>query len=200
MKDLIGQRFGKLVVIKKDNDSTTRHPKWLCQCDCGQIKSIHASALVGGLTRSCGCLRRETMDSKTRLYQIWKQIRQRALKHTSKSEHYFDRGIVMCDEWANNFKSFKEWSLANGYNDNLSIDRIDNSKGYSPNNCRWTTAKVQANNRSNNTYITINGETMSLSSWCDKLGVNRKTASSYRRYHNISYEDAIRYYIKKLNV
>ena len=200
MKDLTGQRFGKLIVINKDSNSTIRHPKWLCQCDCGQIKSIRASALVGGLTRSCGCLRRETMDSKTRLYQIWKQIRQRALKHTSKSEHYFDRGITMCDEWANNFKSFKEWSLANGYNDNLSIDRIDNNKGYSPDNCRWATAKVQANNRSNNTYITINGETMSLSRWCDRLGVNRNTVSSYRRYHNLSYEDTIRYYIKKLNV
>ena len=163
-----------------------------------RLNPIRASALVGGLTRSCGCLRRETMDSKTRLYQIWKQIRHWALKHTSKSEQYFDRGIVMCDEWANNFKSFKEWSLANGYNDNLSIDRIDNSNGYSPDNCRWTTAKVQANNRSNNTYITINGETMSLSSWCDRLGVNRNTVSSYRRYHNISYEDTIRYWHKKI--
>ena len=106
----------------------------------------------------------------------------------------------MCDEWANDFKIFKEWSLANGYDDSLSIDRIDNDKGYSPDNCRWTTAKVQANNRRNNVYITINGETLSLSLWCDKLGINRKSASAYRRQHGISYEETIRHYINKLNV
>ena len=200
MKDLTGQRFGKLVVVKHDDSSTTRHPKWICQCDCGNTKSIHAPALISGLTRSCGCLRRETLDSKTRLHHIWKQMRHRALKHTSKSEYHFDRGITMCDEWANDFKTFKEWSLANGYDDSLSIDRIDNDKGYSPYNCRWTTAKVQANNRRNNVYITINNETLSLSLWCDKLGINRKSASAYRRQHGISYEETIKHYINKLNV
>ena len=200
MKDLIGQRFGKLVVVKHDDSSTTRHPKWICQCDCGNTKSIHASALISGLTRSCGCLRRETMDSKTRLHRIWRLMRHRALKHTSKSEYHFDRGITMCDEWANDFKTFKEWSLANGYDDSLSIDRIDNNNGYSPDNCRWTTAKVQANNRRNNVYITINGETLSLSLWCDKLGINRKSVSAYRRQHGISYEETISHYINKLSV
>jgi hypothetical protein len=200
MKDLTGQRFGKLVVVKHDDSSTTRHPKWICQCDCGSTKSIHASALTGWLTNSCGCLRRETMDSKTRLHHIWKQMRHRALKHTSKSEYHFDRGITMCDEWANDFKTFKEWSLANGYDDSLSSDRIDNDKGYSPDNCRWTTAKIQANNRRNNVYITINNETLSLSLWCDKLGINRKSASAYRRQHGISYEETIKHYINKLNV
>jgi hypothetical protein len=140
------------------------------------------------------------MDSKTRLHRIWKQMRHRAVKHTSKSKYHFDRGVTMCDEWANDFKIFKEWSLANGYNDSLSIDRIDNNKGYSPDNCRWTTAKVQANNRRNNVYITINGETLSLSLWCDKLGINRKSVSAYRRQHGISYEETIRHYINKLSV
>ena len=125
MKDLTGQRFGKLVVVKYDDSSTTRHPKWICQCDCGNIKSIHASALTGGLTNSCGCLRRETMDSKTRLHHIWKQMRHRALKHTSKSEYHFDRGITMCDEWANDFKTFKECSIAISSSEYHTLDERD---------------------------------------------------------------------------
>ena len=88
---------------------------------------------------------------------------------------YGGRGIAVCDEWLNDFQAFYEWSMNNGYKDNLTIDRIDNNKGYSPNNCRWVTRKTQVQNRRNNVYITYDGKTQTLSQWADELGVRYNT-------------------------
>ena len=85
--------------------------------------------------------------------------------------YYFDRGISICEDWKNDFLAFKEWSERNGYADNLTIDRIDNAKGYSPDNCRWTTTKQQSRNRRNNILITYDGETKTLVEWCEQLNL-----------------------------
>ena len=86
--------------------------------------------------------------------------------------NYGERGITVCDEWVNDYAAFREWSNANGYADDLTIDRIDNDKGYSPDNCRWTTMKVQSNNTRVNHRVTYQGETHTLSEWGDILGIS----------------------------
>lgn len=159
LKDLTGQRFGRLVVIKREsNYNKNRSARWLCVCDCGNQTIVRSGSLFNGGTKSCGCLRsdnfrelgyaRKKEHRDSRQYNIWRSMRQRC--HNPKNSRYRDyggRGITVCDEWLNNFEAFYEWSIANGYREDLSIDRIDNDKGYSPDNCRWTTMKEQRNNR-----------------------------------------------------
>ena len=114
-----------------------------------------------------------------RLYRIWIKMRGRC-NNPSYHEygHYGGRGIKVCDEWNNDFMSFYTWSLANGYYDELTIDRIDNNGNYEPNNCRWTTQKVQCNNFSRNHCLTYDGQTHTLQEWSEILGVNQSTLST----------------------
>lgn len=112
--------------------------------------------------------------SKTRLYNIWKLMKQRCYncKYTQFKD-YGGRGIIVCEEWNESFLSFHSWAMENGYEDNLSIDRIDGNKNYEPNNCRWTTKTMQQNNTRRNKYIEYNGEKHSVSQWAKILGVSR---------------------------
>lgn len=111
-----------------------------------------------------------------RLYQCWSDIKQRCYNENNKAFHnYGARGIIMCDEWLDNFEKFKQWSLENGYNDNLTIDRINTNGNYEPSNCRWTTRKTQANNRRNNHLITIDNETHTLEEWISIKDFNKNT-------------------------
>lgn len=113
------------------------------------------------------------MGCSTRLLDTYTNMKQRCYNKNAKSfTDYGGRGIKVCDEWFNDFQAFKEWALSNGYNDTLTIDRIDNNKGYSPNNCRWVDRKTQNRNRKNVKYYTINGDTHCLSEWCEILGLN----------------------------
>lgn len=104
---------------------------------------------------------------------------------------YGARGITVCDEWKNDRTAFYKWAFENGYKENLSIDRIDVNKGYSPDNCRWATVKSQANNRTTNKLITINGETHTMAEWGDIKGISRGTI--WNRLHNLGWseEDAV---------
>lgn len=105
------------------------------------------------------------------LYIRWKGMKERCYNTNHNSYHnYGARGILMCDEWRDSFESFLNWSISNGYASELTLDRIDNNKGYSPENCRWTDMKVQSNNTRKNVCITFNGETKTLSQWAEQLG------------------------------
>jgi hypothetical protein len=150
-----GQKFGRLTVISNQGfiDGFIRYE---CKCDCGNTKVIPKNRLLTGNTKSCGCLRRDVTGqmrkthnmSKTRLNRIWRAMKYRC-NSPNGSDHaiYHDRGIRVCDEWKNDFMSFYTWSMNNGYREDLSIDRIDNDKGYSPNNCRWATIQEQRHNQ-----------------------------------------------------
>lgn len=114
--------------------------------------------------------------SHHRLYHIWFDMKRRCYQKQNKRwEKYGGRGIKVCPEWVNNFQAFFDWSMANGYADNLTIDRIDMDGDYSPDNCRWADEIQQANNRSNNHYITYHGETKTMMEWSRELVVSYTT-------------------------
>ena len=159
-QDLTGKRYGKLIVLKRDTDyispSGNRSPQWLCLCDCGNQKNVAGASLKRGITQSCGCLHKETWQkiitkhgqSGTRLHRIWRGMRVRCYDENHHSyAHYGLKGITICEEWKDNFQTFYEWAIANGYNDGLSIDRIDSNGNYEPSNCRWATYSEQNKNR-----------------------------------------------------
>lgn len=177
--DLTGEKFGRLLVQERAENSREGRAQWLCKCDCGKLKVISGKSLREGKTKSCGCLHIETITthgmSRTRLSQIWRDMKQRCQNVNNASyESYGGRGIAVCDEWQE-FVPFYNWAVANGYNDTLTIDRIDNDKGYSPDNCRWATQKEQANNRHSNNLITFMGETLTLTQWSEKTGMGCQT-------------------------
>lgn len=154
-----GRRFGRLVVLyaeEKTADSVGRY-RYVCRCDCGSLTApIDGGHLRSGGVKSCGCLQRENLiqthikaghpysgehgQSKTRLYKIWVGMKYRCYSRKHKEHHrYGGRGIGVCDAWLNDFTEFFRWAVSHGYRPDLCLDRIDNEKGYSPDNCQWLT-------------------------------------------------------------
>lgn len=178
--DLKGQRFGRLTVISLYDKKNGKN-RWLCKCDCGGICYPTTSNLRGGTSTSCGCYSREVAAKKAtkhgdryiRLYQEWQRMKDRTNgKHSTK---YTVKNIKVCPEWLHDYQVFKEWALSHGYSDELSLDRIDNSKGYSPDNCRWANRVTQNRNKDDNVLLTYKGETHTISEWAEILDVRYST-------------------------
>ena len=199
--DLTGKRFGKLVVVGLD-DKGTRKTYWVCQCDCGNIKSVRSDSLQCGAIKSCGCLKKEQdkinltanhshKQSGTRIYYIWQGIKNRCGNpNDARYMRYGGRGIKVCEEWKNSFETFWEWALNSGYKDNLTIDRINNDGDYCPDNCRWADAATQCNNRESNVKIKIGNTTKTLLEWCKIFDVDYSTVHArYERNGFISIND-----------
>ena len=188
--NLIGQKFNRLLVIgdaeRYISPSGHRMKQWLCRCDCGKEIAVTTNHLRSGHTKSCGCYAKEVSIqnglkkkhglTKTRIHRIWTQMKTRCFN--PKDEHYKDyggRGITICDEWLNNLQAFHDWAIANGYSDELTIDRIDVNGNYEPSNCRWITTKEQNFNKRNTVFVTYKGETKTLAEWSSETGINYQT-------------------------
>jgi hypothetical protein len=157
--DLTGQKFGRLTVIEhvKFIDGK-RFSGWLCKCDCGNTTYQKSFQLRNNLVKSCGCYAKERThnvhiaethgDSKSRLYITWRNMRVRCFYPKDKRySEYGGRGITVCDEWKNSFEAFRDWAIANGYSDDLTIDRINVNGNYCPENCRFITRAENNKNR-----------------------------------------------------
>lgn len=157
IKKLYGQRFGRLTAIEPVGYAASKRIKWLCRCDCGNETEVASDKLISGHTRSCGCIISDLLTARNkasikprneRLYRIYYGMMSRCFNVKCDAyRRYGARGITVCPEWKGHFYDFEKWALSHGYDNSLTIDRIDNDGNYEPDNCRWTTMKVQSNNR-----------------------------------------------------
>lgn len=177
--NVANQRFGRLVAIRKVGKDKYKQNLWLCRCDCGKECITNTNRLSQGKTRSCGCLKAEGNNIRhgmcyTRLNSIYRKMKARCLNpNNPRYSDYGGRNIQICSEWIgkDGFKNFAEWAYKNGYSDALTIDRIDNNKGYSPDNCRWADAKTQNRNTRRNHLLMIDGVTKTMAEWSEISGV-----------------------------
>lgn len=197
-KELTGNKYGSLTVIKLVLDEPGKKKKWLCRCDCGNETITTGSNLVGGRTKHCVSCGRKVVGeihkthgmTKTRLYYVWHSMKNRCENPKFKSYNdYGGRGITLCKEWHDS-KAFFEWAMNNGYKEGLELDRIDNAKGYCPENCRFITRTENANNKRNNKIIEFQGTTKTLAEWARFYGVHYKNLSRLL-LKGYSMEDAI---------
>ena len=178
---LIGQRVGRLVVVSLHQKGTKNvGPKFLCKCDCGNEKVIPSTSLHSGDAKSCGCLNMETLlarsithgMSKTPIYRTWFGIKSRCTNVKNDDyEYYGGRGITICDRWLKSFENF--FADMGERPEGTEIDRIDNNKGYSPENCRWVTHKQNCRNFRQNRIIEHLGRSMTLVEWSEETGINQ---------------------------
>ena len=192
IEDLTGQKFGRLTVLgKSDKKKYDNRTVWHCQCECGNYKDAISTSLKCGDVKSCGCLQKETRKehalnlkkikhgmADSRLYRIYNNMVSRCYRKSINGyENYGGRGIRVCDEWLgeNGFVNFMDWALANGYSDELTIDRLDSNGNYEPSNCKWATRKEQANNTRSTVFLEYNGETHSITEWSEITGIKKGT-------------------------
>lgn len=190
-----GERYGRLTIIKEVTKNK-KNRQFLCQCDCGNEKTVLLHHLKNGDIVSCGCFRKENPSrlthggTGTRLFRIWTGMKSRCYNQKVRSySNYGARGINICDEWLCNFEIFYDWAIAHGYSDNLSIDRKDNDGNYEPSNCRWATTKEQDNNKRSNRIITYQGQSLNIKQWSEILNIGY-AALKRRLYKGWSIERA----------
>ena len=157
----IGDRFGRLKVLSLNGRGSRGDILWDCLCECGNISVVASSSLTRGHTNSCGCYAIDKIKEastkhgmyKSKIYSVWQGMKARCdNKDNIEYKNYGERGIAVCEEWRT-FTNFLMWAKSSGYSEELSIDRIDVNKGYSPENCRWATIKEQNNNKRNTVLI-----------------------------------------------
>ena len=194
--DLTGMQFGRWTVMSEDEPvfyGNTRVRYWKCQCECGTVRRVKEESLKSGKSNSCGCYHSDVMrgswkwktthgQTDTRLYRIYRHMINRCTNPNDvRYDKYGGRGISVCDEWST-FEGFYKWAVGAGYRDDLSIDRIDNDKGYCPDNCRWATNDIQANNKSNVIMLEYGGKKQSIAAWANELGMPYKKL--HKRIYN----------------
>lgn len=194
-KDITGNKYNHLTAIKRDGVDSSGKTAWIFQCDCGRYHRARKMAVMLGGIKSCGeCIpykrggsykhppiRITHGMSKTKLYRTWHGMKRRCdPADKCHKDRYSDRGITVCEEWKHSFEAFYEWAIANGYQEGLTIDRINNDGNYEPSNCRWATTYTQARNKRSNIMVEHNGETLCITDWEIKLGFG--TGTLWHRY------------------
>lgn len=176
------QRIGRLTVVRQEGRSRHGDIMWRCQCDCGNVKVLPASALRSGNTQSCGCLRVEVSTlralthglSGSPIYRRWTGMIGRTTNpNDARWAHYGGRGITVCERWRK-FENFAE-DMGPTFDPALQLDRIDNDGPYSPDNCRWATPSEQALNRRSNRHLEADGITLTLREWSRRLAIKEST-------------------------
>lgn len=205
--DITGKKFNRLTALKRIGVSKSGKTIWLCKCECGNLKKITSDDLIRNNVKSCGCLKIEYNKKRTaqkisgtRLYNIWRNMKARCnCKTNPRYKDYGARGISIYDEWGN-FENFYKWAMFNGYNENLTIDRINVNKNYEPNNCRWIPLSKQAYNKRDSLIFDINGEQKCLAEICKEYNV--KYTTIYRRVTigKMNIQDALAKSIKNNNI
>lgn len=190
VNDIVGKKFSRLLVLGFDHKKQNPNPSkgyfyfYKCQCECGNITIVRRERLISLETKSCGCYGKEVLRKllatkrilSHRLYDIWQGMKTRCYDiNCDRYSNYGGRGITICNEWKTNFDNFYDWATANGYKDDLTIERIDVNGNYEPLNCTWANAKIQANNRTNNHLIVFDNQTHTLSEWAEIVKINRST-------------------------
>jgi hypothetical protein len=182
-QDLIGKTFGKLTVLKLEGKDKYGKYRWICRCDCGNVKITDTSQLNSGYTQSCGCIRREQLVERnkshglahTPLYNVWTSMKGRCNQPNNTAyKNYGGRGIAICEKW-NSFEGFLE-DMGDSYAKGFSIERLDVNGNYCKENCIWADAITQANNTRTNLYITVDGRTDTFANMCRIYGLTYATA------------------------
>lgn len=198
IQDLTGQKFGRLTAIKKIAHIKNRSI-WECKCECGNKVNVSISNLKNGNTKSCGCLHKEKTSNanskhkltNSRIYNIWSSMKQRCFYDKYKEyNNYGGRGITICQEWLDDFMNFYNWAMANGYRDDLTIDRIDVNGDYCSENCHWIQLEEQARNKRNNVFYTFKNKTHCVSEWARILNISEVMLRK-RLYRGWDFEKAI---------
>ncbi len=154
--NLSGKKYGKLTVISPNGRNTNGDVMWKCKCDCGNISIVRGRNLRSGFTTSCGCNQKEAVrranvihgHCNTRIHRIWSAMKQRCYNPNNTAfQNYGGRGIKVCDDWLHDFLEFESWAEKHGYDDTLTIDRMNNDGNYEPSNCRWITRAEQNKNK-----------------------------------------------------
>lgn len=207
MENLIGQKFGKLTVIKFFEFDKANRPKWECICDCGNTKVVSGRHLKNGSIQSCRCIHSQmmrdtftthgaTIDNKRRPeYIAWNMMRQRC--YNEKSKNYLQwggRGITVCDRWRNSFENFFE-DMGERPSKFHSLDRIENNGIYELSNCKWSTKSEQAINRRSTKWYEYNGERKILKDWATKFGVASSDINYFLRKKGRSFEFVYDHYM-----
>lgn len=187
-RDLSGQTFGRLTAVQYVGES-----KWLCRCECGKVTQVLTSNLTRGNSTSCGCKHEEARYrhgmSKSKLHGVWKSMRARCKNPNDPAyRNYGGRGIRVCERWDDFSLFLKDMGPRPP---NTEIDRIDVNGDYEPSNCRWATKKVNLNNRRDNHLVTWRGETLPLTAWAERLGMNPITLYHRLTRGKLSFEEAM---------
>lgn len=187
-EDLTGKQFSRLSVLRPAEDRVLKIGKhltmWECKCNCGNTVIVRSCDLKSGKVMSCGCYRKETTRAihtthgatkgrkAKKLYSVWAGILARCNNPGSAEfQYYGGKGVTVCKGWENDYSAFEKWALTNGYEEGLSIDRIDVNGDYCPENCRWATDIEQANNKTTNKFLEAFGERHTIAEWARKLDV-----------------------------
>lgn len=179
--DIFGRRFGQLLVVGYSRSDKNAY--WFCRCDCGAMIEVMGTALRSGNSKSCGHDRQKNAVEASRekstihgmegsaTYRSWRSMKDRCLSHTHKSNKYY-KNVSICDQWLSFVGFFSDMGERP---EGMTLDRVDNSKGYNKGNCRWASPKQQANNRRNSALLTFASRTQTVQLWADETGISRDT-------------------------